>query len=91
MTFPIPKMIEFCARSLGITEKELVREARPLREAFPGGRDVRRRVLGNDMFEYGDCQTMLSLPVGRGFPGGIPGERGCIFDRETNCRPAITG
>lgn len=35
--FPILKMIEFCARSLGITEKELVREARALRKPFQEG------------------------------------------------------
>jgi FMN phosphatase YigB (HAD superfamily) len=35
--FPIPKMIEYCARSLGITGKELVREARPLRKPFQEG------------------------------------------------------
>lgn len=36
--FPLPKMIEFCARSLGITERELVREARLLRKVFQEGR-----------------------------------------------------
>lgn len=35
--FPVSKMIEFCARSLGITQKELVREARPLRKPFQEG------------------------------------------------------
>lgn len=35
--FPIPKMIEYCARSLGITQKELVREARLLRKPFQEG------------------------------------------------------
>jgi len=35
--FPIPKMIEFCARSLGIRQRDLVREARLLRKPFQEG------------------------------------------------------
>ncbi|MEN6466945.1 MAG: HAD family phosphatase [Syntrophaceae bacterium] len=35
--FPVPKMIEFCARNLGITVKDLVREARLLRKPFQEG------------------------------------------------------
>lgn len=35
--FPVAKMIEFCARSLGIAPKDLVREARPLRKPFQEG------------------------------------------------------
>ncbi len=35
--FPIPKMMEYCARSLGVTQKELVREARLLRKPFQEG------------------------------------------------------
>jgi epoxide hydrolase-like predicted phosphatase len=35
--FPVPKMFEFCTRSLGITQRELVREARLLRKPFQEG------------------------------------------------------
>lgn len=35
--FPVPKMIEFCALSLGIAAKDLVREARLLRKPFQEG------------------------------------------------------
>jgi epoxide hydrolase-like predicted phosphatase len=56
--FPIPKMIEFCARSLGITEKELVREARLLRKPFQEG-----TISEDELWETICAKTGAARPV----------------------------
>jgi len=55
--FPIPKMIEFCARSLGITEKALVREARLLRKPFQEG-----TISENELWEAICAKTGAAKP-----------------------------